>query len=217
MLKRMALILALVICMSTAAHALDLEQPGSIKILLSHKGEPVADGIFSLYHVASLQRDYTFAPTEEFSGWAGKLEDIDSPKLAADLAKDVRNRGLVGFAEPVGELGKVVFQDLLPGLYLIVQDMAAEDFYPVEPFLVSIPHQRGEEFVYDVDATPKLELKPLPGETTKPTQPIHPPTKPTEPSPDLPQTGQLNWPVPVLLTAGAALTLLGLYLRRREE
>lgn len=41
--------------------------------------------------------------------------------------------------------------------------------------------------------------------------------KPPQKPPKLPQTGQLWWPVPVLLTAGLALMLVGLLRRRRDR
>lgn len=41
-----------------------------------------------------------------------------------------------------------------------------------------------------------------------------PPPPPTEPPPDLPQTGQLNWPIPVLIFVGLFLVLVGILLRR---
>lgn len=63
------------------------------------------------------------------------------------------------------------------------------------------------------DPTEPEETKPTEPDTTEPT-----PTKPTEtpPKPVLPQTGQLWWPVPVLVLAGLALILVGL-LRRKEQ
>ena len=58
-------------------------------------------------------------------------------------------------------------------------------------------------YIYDVDADPKVEL-------TKAPQPT--PT-PTPKPPTLAQTGQLNWPVPVLAIIGLCLFSLGWLLR----
>ena len=57
----------------------------------------------------------------------------------------------------------------------------------------------------------------VPEETTQPT-PTEP--KPTKPKPDpgkLPQTGQLNWPVPVLATLGLLLLVAGIFLRSGKK
>ena len=60
--------------------------------------------------------------------------------------------------------------------------------------------------------------------TEPPTQPpTEPPTEPTEPDgPDLPQTGQMNWPVPVLAMMGMLLVMAGFWFcmtgrRERDE
>lgn len=58
---------------------------------------------------------------------------------------------------------------------------------------------------------------PPPTEPAGPTTPVGPtdPTDPTTPSkPGLPQTGQLWWPVPVLLAAGMLFVVMGLVRRR---
>ena len=65
------------------------------------------------------------------------------------------------------------------------------------------------QYRYDVTAAIKSELEREP-ETTVP-----PSTQPEDPK--LPQTGQLNWPVPVLAAAGLGLFTLGLILRKKEE
>ena len=68
-----------------------------------------------------------------------------------------------------------------------------------------------------------------PHETTTPgTEPSEPstttPTSPTSPTrpgttvpPKIPQTGQLNWPIPLLCVAGAVLILIGLILMRKKH
>lgn len=55
-----------------------------------------------------------------------------------------------------------------------------------------------------------------PTETTSPDETTEPdePDKPTEPSGKLPQTGQLWWPVPILLSVGILLVLIGLFRRK---
>lgn len=57
-----------------------------------------------------------------------------------------------------------------------------------------------------------------PTEPTEPTVPTPTPTVPTNPTkPGLIQTGQLWWPVPVLLISGLLLVVLGLLCRRRFD
>ena len=60
--------------------------------------------------------------------------------------------------------------------------------------------------------TSRLPAQPEPTEPPKPTEP-----KPTEPS--LPQTGQTNWPVPLLAVCGLVLIMMGGVMRsgKRDE
>ena len=92
-------------------------------------------------------------------------------------------------------------------IYLVVQNEASDGFLEAVPFLVSVPAKEGNQYKYDVDVSPKLDI--APEETTEPsTEPTSPP-----PGPNLPQTGQINWPVPVLAALGVFLITGDIYLR----
>ena len=110
-------------------------------------------------------------------------------------------------------LGAARFEDLTLGLYLLVQETPAKGFSPAAPFVVSLPMMEEGKYVYEVDATTKTELIPAPT-TPAPTPP---------PPPDdskLPQTGQLNWPVPLMAVAGIGLFIMGWVLcfgRKKDE
>ena len=183
--------------------------------------------------------------------------------------------------------GVATFEDLRTGLYLFTQsaEQASPGYYPVEPFLVSVPVY-DNEYNYHVEAfpnehevkiyvkfrlmaiepdppgpapkpdpdppgpDPKPDPKPdpdPPGPDPKPDpKPDPDPTPDPKPAPDpdpepqieqwareylaeppslkepeavprLPQTGQLNWPVPILMAAGAVLFFAGLILRQHEK
>ena len=90
-----------------------------------------------------------------------------------------------------------------------MQKKAADGWSCISPFLISVPNMQDGVYVYDVDASPKIELKP----TERP--PETPPNTP--PEPPLPQTGQLNWPSPLMAAAGLCLLLLGSVLRRSAK
>jgi len=66
--------------------------------------------------------------------------------------------------------------------------------------------------------TPVVTPTPTPVVTPTPTPKVTPTPNPTPtPVPTLPQTGQLWWPVPILLAGGLVMIILGLVLRRRSE
>ena len=100
-----------------------------------------------------------------------------------------------------------MFTDVKPGLYVVVQHEVAEGFETMSPFLISMPKFENNSYVTDVKASPKVSLEKTPEEPTK------------SQDPTLPQTGQLNWPVPVLAVGGVMLFALGwvICFKKRKE
>ena len=152
----------------------------------------VSGGSLTLYRVGEIVEDdgnYTFKTVDAFADFTGSLEEVQSPALAEELAgyavdKRSLNIGLIDAN------GQVTFDALEPGLYLLVQNETVEGYLPAAPFLVFLPLLEDRAYVYNVDASPKVEIKTA--ATAEPTP------KPTTPDTKLPQTGQLNWPIPFL-------------------
>lgn len=208
------LITVLLLCgmsLTVFAHPVpDLTEKGSISITM-HSGETkVGGGTLTLYRVGEVHEsngDYTFVPTGDFADCGLDLSNIDSSALASDLAAYAADNRLIGSTKSIDADGKVSFIDLELGLYLLVQNEAAEGYNKANAFLVTVPRLKDGEYIYDVEASPKVELTPAP--VPPPDEPDEPdePDKPDEPQ--LPQTGQLNWPVPTLAIAGLALFATG--------
>lgn len=190
-------VLVLLIHCAPPASALDTAQTGSIRLTLP-------GGDMLLYRVGEIGEadgQLCFLPTGDFSTWDGSLVDIQSPELANELAAYVQANKFSGISGRIQDDGKVTFSGLMPGLYLLVQTEAASGYELIAPFLVSLPVYEADGYHYDVDASPKFQLSAIP----------------TQPQPSLPQTGQLNWPVPVLGISGLILFLLGLLLQRSRH
>ena len=204
---------ALLAMLSVTAFAHDVPDPsrtGSISVTMHSGDTAVAGGSLTLYRVGEVQEengDYRFAPTGNFADCGESFQDISAPELAERLAQYAE--GLTGLTLPIDDEGRVTFPELELGLYLLVQEEAAEGYYNAAPFLVSVPYMENGTYRYAVDASPKVELEKAP-EPTKPTEP---------PEPTLPQTGQLNWPVPVLVVLGLGLFAGGwiLYFGGRKD
>ncbi len=105
--------------------------------------------------------------------------------------------------------GKASFENLAPAMYLVVRTKVASqnELYYVDPFLVSVPLLWEGNINYTVTASPKCGW--TPDEPDSSEDPIVPPEPQNPDKPKLPQTGQLQWPIPVLLVVGGILILIG--------
>lgn len=209
---------ALLFCaVNITAYALetpDLTRRGSVSVTMEYGGEAVPGGTLTLYQVGEIREDngdYGFVLTGAFQGSGVSLDDLSSASLASELAEYVSDNGLAGTAVEISDDGTAAADGLTPGLYLIVQTEPAAGYEAAAPFLVSVPLCEDGTCVYDVDASPKVGLT----ASTVPGGPSEPGTTPEEGpgGSNLPQTGQLNWPVPVLAVLGLCLFLGGWALR----
>lgn len=196
------------LCVTAYAHEVpDLSQKGSVSITMSHYGELVPGGTLTLFRVGEVYEEdgnYGFRLTGEFMDCDVSLDNIQSSALPEALAKYVEAHNLKGRTEIISADAVAYFDDLELGLYLVIQYEPADGYNATKPFVVSVPGQEDGHYIYDVDASPKVD--PI---TAKPTEP--PATTPTDPT--LPQTGQLNWPVPLLTVSGLVLFTAGWFLR----
>lgn len=208
----------LLLCLPLPAEAHpvpDFSKRGSITITMTYQEKPVPGGTLALYRVGDIHEDdgnYSFQPVTALQSVITKFEDIQSPKLAETLAKAVaeKEKKKEISAEKtvsIGRKGTAVFRDLELGLYLVVQKKAASGFGMARPFLVSVPYLCGDTYLYDVTSLPKTDLE----------REVEPTVPPPPRCDRLAQTGQLWWPVPLLVCAGLLCVAVGLIRRRRGQ
>ena len=221
--KMLALLLALTVFLSLSAQVCAAELPdesraGSLTIQLSYDGEPLDGGMLTICRVGRIEitdGNAHFVLVDVLEG-GPSLDKLDDPDLAAELARLVEEMDLTVQRAAI-EDGKAAFVGLKPGLYVVTQrpQDVTEGFGEIRPFLLSLPRWIGDTYVYELTASPTVPLETEPTEPTEPTDP----TEPTEPEPELPQTGQLNWPVPILSILGLSFFTAGWILcfhRRRD-
>lgn len=194
-----AALILLSLCVPAFAHDVPDENAlGSIEVTVRYSGKPVSGGRLTCIRVGEVHEDdgnYSFQRVVD----GEPLEDIQDPELPQTLADFAKENKLTGTTLTVGSAGTATFEDLELGLYLIIQETPAKGYSALKPFLVSVPYMVDGKYEYDVTAQVKSELERIP-ETTK---------APAPTDPKLPQTGQLNWPVPVLVVLGLLLLAAG--------
>lgn len=216
-MKRLpVLLLALwLLCMlPLGAYAHDVPQDRndcSIEFLVRYNGEDIDGGTLTAVRVGYVaQEDGNYFFRQVMTD--AVLEDISSPEAPGIqrtfYANNHENYEFYVQTQTVRD-GKAVFSGLPTGLYLIAQGKAADGYSKLSDFLVSIPYLKDGEYQYHLTAPVKPELEREPEPTPPPT------TRP--PDPYIPQTGRLNWPVPVLAAAGLALFITGWVLCRKRD
>ncbi len=234
--KRIAALLlaGLLFCaMHTTAYAsgvADGTATGTITVEMKFSGEKVTGGTLTLYQIGRLQGSGSgahFVKTDEGRSFSGSFDKLGDPALAEEAAAYVRENALPPYATADNKDGKVVFTNVPGGVYLVMQTAGSEGFEPLNPFLVSLPVSKNGNFTYDVNAEGKFQLyqsptpSPSPSPSPKPTPTPKPAPKPNQGTPasgpKLPQTGQLNWPVPVLAVLGLVLITVGWIMRRGKR
>lgn len=210
------LVLLSVIPMTASAHDVpDFDRLGTISFAMKYNGSPVPGGSLTLFRVADVvsdNGDMIFDYTADFDSCSIPVTELDSAALPSELAEIAEDVKLTGTTQNLNAQGKTKFEKLQIGLYLVVQKEPAPGYTAIKPFLVSLPQMEKGRYVYDVDTAPKNIPEPeiAPTETTAPTEPPKTDDK-------LPQTGQTNWPVPVMAAAGMLLLAAGICLRYTEK
>ena len=212
------LTLSILLSFPLAAQAHDVPQDRedcSIEVIVRYEGENLDDGTLTLVRIAHVEEeDGNFYFVQEITG--ERLEDVSSAEARAaiiDFYNENKTRHDFDTKIEKVEEGRALFTDLPIGLYLIVQESAAYGYSYLEPFLVSVPYMLDGQYQYHVTAAAKSSLEKEP----EPTEPP-PPTVPD--GPNLPQTGQLNWPIPLMAVAGFGLFVVGwvlLFGKKREK
>jgi hypothetical protein len=156
--------LLLVLPMTAFAQTLDFDRAGSVSVTLMDQDRktPLAGAELSLYYVAtvSLNSKYhlSYNFTDEFRDCGFPLED---PALAVKLDAFVKDHAVSPVKLVTDARGKVTFSNLPLGLYFVKQTNTVAGYAPCTPFLVTVPNQNAEGYVYDVNASPKTDVAKL--------------------------------------------------------
>ncbi len=208
---------------SVQADVIDADATGSISVTMqADDGSTVAGGTLELYQVAGIGTDETGDPyyyyTDAFADCEVVLADLTEASLA-DMAQAYQEYAAYYGVQPdqtvtVAVDGTAYFADLATGIYLVVQSEAADGYYAASPFVVTIPVETDGTYVYDVDASPKMQpVTPIPEEPSEPESEPEPEPEsepePTPTEPTLPQTGFVMWSLVVMVVCGVVLVIVG--------
>ena len=201
-------VLLLSLCATAFGHeAPDLTKKGTITIQWKFQDKALPDGALRAYRIGTLKDtdgNFSFAALPAYKG-----QDLSEKNLTPELAKKLADmvKSSDGINPTSFQNGVVTFKDLELGLYLIVQTKDISGYERIAPFLISVPLWDKDHYLYEINVSEKFEVKRRPST----------PETPDQPGDTLPQTGQVNWPVPVLLTLGLGLIVTGTALKRKSK
>lgn len=197
-------LLAMVPARAHAAVAVDEKRPASLELVFAPQGAPAQGVAFSAYRVADMRFTGELTPTQAFAEYGLSFDDATAESwtaMAGSLNELVFADGIAPDAKSTTDAqGFAAFSSLPVGLYLIVGEtfrVDGADAVPA-PFMICLPSlSADDEWVYDVQSNVKHEVLPDPSPSAKPSKG------------KIAQTGQLWWPLPLLLSAGMVLSAFG--------
>ncbi len=142
-----------------------LDQKGTIILNVAdlNTQEPLHGVSFRLYQFASAYEsgngvvyDYVI-PYDDCNMDMGNLQDAYLPIHLAHFA----NTHSLSYTEKTSdENGHILFDNLAPGVYLILPSGSIENYFMPTPFVINIPlyDDESKSWVYDVNATPKMRI-----------------------------------------------------------
>lgn len=153
------------ICSASPSAMAILDQKGTIILnvadLNTHK--PLPGVSFRLYQFATAYESgdgvgyYYDSPYDECNMDMSNLQDAYLPIHLAHFA----NTHSLGYTEKASdENGHISFENLTPGVYLVVASTSLEGYFMPTPFVVGVPlyDSGNKSWIYNVNATPKMRI-----------------------------------------------------------
>lgn len=171
---RLFLCIVLLICMVSmlpiTAAAADLcdfepEHECSISLTLAEgkdKENVVAGAQVTIYLVAEISasdEDFAYIYSEPFTDCSLNLEDYRNQRFAEQLYTYVSDRKISGTTMTSDDAGRVVFTGLKTGMYLVAETETVTGYAAFEPFISCVPVADDTTWIYDVDASPKIDVQ----------------------------------------------------------
>ncbi len=160
-----AILMILALCvlpMSPTATAL-LNKNGSITLNLtdSETETSLANVPFRLYFIAKAYESgngIRYELISPFDEADVDIDDLQDSSLPVHLAYFADTHSQPYAEKSTDENGVLTFENLTPGLYLVVPLQNGENGYTTSPFVISIPNYDSQNgtWEYDIDASPKI-------------------------------------------------------------
>ena len=165
--KIISVIIMTVMCItlfSVGASAVSLNTKGSITLTILDKEtkEPISDAVCRIYLIAyACENDdgVYFVYTNEFKDNGMDTNSFSDAYFPVHLRAYAESKSLPYTEKITDNKGRVVFDNLVCGAYLVVPVSAPDGYLNPEPFVVTVPtlDETQDKWIYNIDASPKIE------------------------------------------------------------
>ncbi len=141
------------------------DKTGSITLstINAQKKEPIENVTLRLYQIADAKNDgssISFTYVNEFRKCNMPLGNLQDSYLPLHLSVFATEHNISYIEKKSDSNGKLTFDNLSPGAYLISASPANDENLMISPFIVSVPiYDAAEEiWIFDINATPKIKI-----------------------------------------------------------
>lgn len=163
----LAMLLMTVMCFtlfSFGVSAVSVDRRGSITLTTLDKEtkEPLSGATFRIYFFASAYTvgdSIAYVYTDDFKDNGMELSEASDAYFPVHLKSYAEAKSIPYTDKTTDAAGRVVFNNLPCGAYLVVPVGMDEGYLNPNPFIVKVPteDESSGEWLYNVDATPKIE------------------------------------------------------------
>ena len=141
----------------------DFNKLGTINITLNESKEdkPIKDANLTIYKIATVtekDNNLYYQYQENITNCNADLTNLLNEELSKEINKCIENLELTSITKTTNNEGFIKFDNLQLGLYLVKQTNKVEGYSNIDPFLVAIPKEENNIWIYDIKATPKTDI-----------------------------------------------------------
>lgn len=141
----------------------DFTKEGSITVTLLEETEkePIEGTEITLYKIAIAKEEnhqLRLKSIDELTICNLELNDLSNQNLINDIEACIKDKEIPKYKEVTNSYGRVKFDNLELGLYLVKQTNKQKGYSMIDSFLTMIPQAIDNIWTYDIEAIPKTEI-----------------------------------------------------------
>jgi len=148
---------------NTDNNIVNFNKTGTITITLKDQidNTPIENAKITIYQVAtvnSINNNLAYSYHENIKNCEADLSNLLNQNLANEISECIDNTRIETQTILTNIDGIVKFDNLSLGLYLVTQTNQVSGYSAINPFLIAIPKEENNIWIYDIEASPKTDI-----------------------------------------------------------